>query len=111
MAATETIRIVLHTQATSGLCFPCTSEVYERSERSPPEVDARYLILNASFQVNFRRHAVSRAFRSQYLPRQPFPGTLSMAASSPDLYDSADVLEIGRVAGRCSDHRQSISRL
>src|SRR5713101_4301399 len=38
MAATETIRIVLHAQARPGLCFPCTLQPSYRSERSPPKV-------------------------------------------------------------------------
>jgi hypothetical protein len=38
MAAPETIRIVLHAQARSGLCFPCTFQPSYRSERSPPKV-------------------------------------------------------------------------
>jgi hypothetical protein len=38
MAATETIRIVLHAQARPGLCFPCTFQPSDRSKRSPPKV-------------------------------------------------------------------------
>jgi hypothetical protein len=51
MAAPETIRIVLHAQARSGLCCRCTSEVYDRPERSPPGVGLLYLIPDASFQA------------------------------------------------------------
>jgi hypothetical protein len=38
MAATETIRIVLHAQARPGLCFRCTFQPSDRSGRSPPKV-------------------------------------------------------------------------
>ena len=51
MAATETIRIVLYTQAASGLCLPYSSDVYDRPERSPPQVGLLYLIPDAAFQA------------------------------------------------------------
>ena len=38
MAATETIRIVLYTQAASGLCFPYSSEVYDRLNGRRPSL-------------------------------------------------------------------------
>jgi hypothetical protein len=53
MAATETIRIVLHAQAASGLCFPYSSEVYDRPERSPPWFGVFYpgCIVSSHFRV------------------------------------------------------------
>jgi len=38
MAATETIRIVLHTQAESDLRFSLVFEASDRSDRSPPAI-------------------------------------------------------------------------
>jgi hypothetical protein len=91
MAATETIRIVLHAQARSGFCCPCISQASDRSERSPPKVG----VVGSCGRNACQRGLVVRM--------------LSLMLDVHDRHNSALDIEITTVAGRCSDHKRGIS--